>query len=147
MEQLKCYASGDGALHFSYVENDKATGRKVTLEDAENYLKNDPDSSVLRAAGWRAIILDSQPVLVAKIFRVNENTLNLDGQEFRYNIRENSLWTDSGHCTDYFLDIECVVDDAIIPVNNYSMRACLRHFINNEAKLPKPKQIKMDVVF
>jgi hypothetical protein len=46
-EKLQCYASGDGALHFTWLAGNKANGRTVTIAEAQAYLDS-PDGKHLK---------------------------------------------------------------------------------------------------
>jgi len=134
--KLECYASGDGALHFVYTEKGKSADKPVTLEDAENYLKTDPDAALLRLQNWRATLINGKPRLVANIKRIDANTLTIDGKAFRYKIDEDSLfWKDQRHVLDHCLTVDTDYKGEVTNVRNYSLRAQIRHFINNESAL------------
>jgi hypothetical protein len=131
--ELKCYASGDGALHFAFIEqNGKTAGQRPTLEDAQRFLDTSPLAARHRDENWRAVMIGNQPVLVANIVRINDNTVTIDGQEFTYKIDEESLfWKNDRHLIDHALTMEA----NNLNVRNYNLRVQFRHFINNEVAL------------
>lgn len=139
MEKLHCYASGDGALHFAFLENGKATSRKVTLEDAQQFLLKSTDAAELRLDNWRAVLINTLPALVANISRIDEKTLSVDGQVVEYAIDPDSLfWQRDRHCMDHCLTLKTEHNGESVKVKNYSMRSAVRHFINNEEQLQTP---------
>jgi len=145
MIELVPYASGDGACHFSFIENGKAGGKRPTLDDAQRYLDQHPKASKYRADNWRAVLIENEPVLVAPVTRINENTLAIDGKEFTYHVDQSSmLLQDANHITDTAITIKAQYKGETVNVRNYGMRLQLRHFLMNEKALteqpPLPKQ-------
>lgn len=136
-EKLHCYASGDGALHFVYLANGKASGsRSPSLQDAKDYLSSD-DGSTLRERGWRAILLNGLPTLVGDVSRINANTLKAEDFEIEYVIHPHKLWSLNRHLSDHFLTLTYREGGSIQAVKNYNLRAMIRHFLENEEALSR----------
>lgn len=130
---IHSYASGDGALHFSDIEGGKCTGAKITLFDAQCYLQG--EQSHERLLGWRAILLNGLPVLVAPVNRLTHNKLELDGHSYYYQIDESRRFPD-GQITDYAVSFLFPVPDVgFHELQNWSIRAQLIHFLNHEKEL------------
>jgi hypothetical protein len=129
-ETLKCYASGDGALHFTWLAGDKATGRTVTLAEAQAFLDS-PDGEHLKEKGWRVVVLNRvHPVLVADVRRLNDDTLIFEGREYVYSHdTTNVFWTRDRYVQDHCLSL---MSEKVIEVRNCNTRAAIRHFLNNE---------------
>lgn len=137
VEKLHCYASGDGALHFCWQRDGKATGRKVTTADAKAYLKS-KEARSLHDEGWRVVTIDgAHPVLVAPVKRVGDNQLESKGVVFTYTIDEtNVFWYRDRELVDNALRITFDHPDlGTRDVINYSTRARIRHFLNHEQDL------------
>jgi hypothetical protein len=133
-EILKCYASGDGALHFVYLRNGVATGRPVTTADAQEYLDS-PDGESLKSRGWRVAIVDCvHPVLVANVQRIDAKTLMYEGKPYTYSIDEtNIFWQRDRDVIDHALTVQSDRDGEVMNVLNVNIRAAIRHFLNHEA--------------
>ena len=88
---LQCYASGDGALHFTHVEmpnsqngyNHMATSRPITKKDVKEYVASLPAHHDLKK-WWIVQVNGTHWNLVHPVERINENTLLMDGIEFKY---------------------------------------------------------------
>jgi len=136
-EKLKSYASGDGALHLCFTNNNNnATGRNVTIEDAAQYLEHNHNAVNLRSEKWRVVVINTMPVIVANVKRVDDGTLDINDREFRYSIDQTSqFWKNERHCQDHYLTVETDYKGQVVDVVNYSLRAQIRHFLNNEESL------------
>lgn len=144
-ETLRCYASGDGALHFTWIAGGVATGRPVTGAEAQAWLDS-PNENHLRDAGWRVVMIGTRPILVAPVARINENTLSLRGRNYEYTIdQSNIFWQRDRHVMQSCLSLVTKDDDGQpVNVRNVSTIACIAHFLNYEKVLasqpiePKP---------
>lgn len=135
IEELRSYAS-DGVCSLVWVSDGKATGRQVTLQEAHDFLDHHQDAEGLRKLNKRIAVIDSQPVIVSNIRRINDHTILYNGSKYTYHIDEFSkLWKEQRHCQDHFLTLEYEQDGKKMSVRNLNMRSAIRHFLNNEDKL------------
>jgi hypothetical protein len=141
---LRCYASGSGALSFTWLDENciKATGRPVTNEDVAEYMQTE-DGLRLSAEKWEHKVVHGQHLLVKKVERVSENMVRVaqkDGtwEEFRYEIDQNNIfWTRDKHIIDSAIKIEWFFNDLNDwhRLVNVGMRDEIIYFLNNEAIL------------
>lgn len=133
MEMLRCYASGNGCLDFVWINEfaDRriASGRIVTLDEAKDYLQNNPKADHLRNHGWKVVVLNNRPVLIAGVNRVDSNTLCLNNKVYRYRSASETP------ATDFNLVIEVLHDNEVHEVKNISTRAIIQHFLIHEEAL------------
>ena len=85
-QYLNAYVSGSGFVHFVWSDiNGKASGRKVTVEEAKQYLGTLNGLSYTQK-GWRIVkvSLCPEPVLAAPITRKDHETLLVHDKEYKY---------------------------------------------------------------
>lgn len=92
-EELACYASGSGALSFTWQSYDHAsgnrisTGRPVTLEDARRWMGTSDRATHLVRQNWKLWGgSGGGPLLVADIERIGLNTLRVRDNQYIYAI-------------------------------------------------------------
>lgn len=83
--RLVCYASGNGALHFTWCWGDTANSERVTLGEVERYLET-AAAKHLRENGWRPAYINQHWCLIADIKRTGEDTVTVRGKEYRYRL-------------------------------------------------------------
>jgi len=83
---LSCYASGDGALHFCWQDEEgQANSIPVTRGDCTAYLKT-KWAKHLRERGWRVAQVNTHWCLVAPIERIDADHVTLEGRSYRYTL-------------------------------------------------------------
>ena len=131
--ELHCYASGDGALHFSWV-NPKgiASGAKVTEGEVRAYL-NLEAAKHLRERGWRPFCLWGQWCLIADVRRLGPNKLQYEGTEYAYSVDgEVTTCTQQNY---HRLTITFVRDEEPFEVRNLSVKAAITHYLTYEEEI------------
>lgn len=126
--QIRCFSIGDGALHFSYMGNNKIP----SLAEVKEYLEKDQRAEMLRNDGWVPVVLDQEPILVIPIMRINKMILLVNGWKTVYRINSNKLWEIHNHCSNVFLKAMCYKNGKLVELKNRDFRGAIRHFINNE---------------
>lgn len=137
-EDLKCYASGNGALSFCWIRNGNGSGRHVTVADAKAYLASDEAKS-LRESGDRVCCVDGKnPILVAPVKRVSPDILELNGKRYSYVINRGDLFFQrDNHVREVSLYLKSV-EHGIDVKNLNTIMACV-FFLNNERTLVEQK--------
>jgi len=135
---LKLYASGDGALHFN---------KSVTVDEAIAHLAGSDDAEDLRKNGWRIIILNTLPVAIAPIRRIDDRTLEIKGMVVTYNAVQCEFH--EGWVLDSTLTVVFRPDgfDEDMEVKNWSIRAQVRHFLKYEKEITAQPWVKVPFMF
>lgn len=147
MESLKRYAPGDGSLHFVWLENDKASGRKVTLEDVLYFVERDQRCRHSVLDGWRVVWLFNQPIMVGPVKRVDDKTLLIKGEPATYSIDEtNVFWLQDQRCIDFALTLKFTFRDREYDIKNWGMREMVCHFLTHEKHIVEvtPAEIPLE---
>jgi hypothetical protein len=147
MPRLNCYATGDGALSFCWLEGNLATGQWTTLADAQAYLNNDPDGRHYKERGWTLHVINGLVRLVGPVRRVNENTLH-DGDEpageVTYEVTDAEDLAHFRQHRDYNTAFYFTVPDrpdlGKLRVKNWSIIARCCFFLNHEKALTTEAQ-------
>lgn len=136
---LHCYAPGDGALAFSWVNRTNGQADSyliVTREDVDAYL-----------AGWKGkgyadknykvATINGELRLHQPVTRIDAGTLELDGHRYQYALSDEGkrVLAEDHRVIDGYLTL--TFDDEGTPreLKNWSIRATLRFFLTHEAKL------------
>ena len=83
---LSCYGSGDGALHFCWMDKKgQANSVPVTRADCRAYLKT-KWAKHLREKGYRIVRINTQWCLVAPVKRIDDNHVELHGSTYRFTL-------------------------------------------------------------
>ena len=138
-QTLKMYASGDGALHFCWIDDatQNGTGKKITREDAEKIV-----AESCRKGTHRVVVLNTLLAAVANIKRIDAETLEIVDDEgtrqYKYKIidPENIWWKRDKHVQQTNLELRAsneVVGEFV--VKNQSIIAATAHFLSNEKVL------------
>lgn len=91
--KLKHYAPGDGAFHLVWVNTrtNQCDGPAVTQADVDRFVAEDPEWRYWADKGYRYALIHQQHRLVAPVRRVDENTLELEGKTYRYEVTPEAL--------------------------------------------------------
>lgn len=145
---IQCYASGDGALHFTDLErampNQKrdgkfhyqrsgdliATGKPITKADVEAYVAGRPEDD--RVKSWWILQMDGVHwVLVHPVLRINDDTLLMDGCQYQYTIDPNIT------VEKRFDKVTISDEEGPYEVRNISTLGALIYFVRNEDRIIK----------
>lgn len=137
--RLHVYAPGDGALALTWVNkiNNQSDGHLiVTKEDADDHLskQNNNDS---------VFIINGQVRIVRDIKRVNENTLERNGEQYSYTLTEagkQMLAQNESHLPHYCVSYTYQYNNETHKLQNWSMIASLSFFLVNEKTLTQTPQ-------
>jgi len=132
--KLNCYASGDGSLSFVWTRynlmtgNREAIGEPVTMEDARAFMQSIEWSRPTHEV-WRLLELNGMPCVYQPVKRVAPDAVVFPGSDRVYHYLKHSeqwfeVWTHDP-------------DGERIEVENLSMKARIRFFVNNEAEVNK----------
>ncbi len=137
-QQLFHYASGDGALHFTWAGMEypyPATGRTVKRWHVLRFLRS-KDGQRLAKDGWKPYFINGFWVLVRTVVRKNKNTLAIGERRFTYKAPKRK------EVRDYHFKVWAKSDKELRPVygpkyevKNLSIRAVLLYFLNHEKQL------------
>jgi YHS domain-containing protein len=127
--RLIIYASGSGALSFTFRRDNEAISEKVTKADVRQFLKRKENKRFQN----RIIINDSGYVALANpVKRINSYTLEMGGKEFYY-----SKQNDKNEFTSYNTNFNTeMCDGEVWKVQHLSTISELLYFLNNEEKFP-----------
>ena len=133
---LNCYASGDGALHFTWMMPQyphSSSCRKVKRWHILRFFRT-KEGKRLANQGWKLYNINTFWQLVKKVDRKNKNTLCMDGECYTYKIDPLSP-RDKGHVWDCDFTVYGKNKYRKFEVKNWSIRACLLFFLNHEKEL------------
>lgn len=137
--RLSTYASGDGALHFTWIDaNNQCDSTGITRSIALRYLRQNVDAKHLKQDGWKVWTRHGRPVLVGPVERVNDNTLLVKGDRMTYSIKDvnDSWWVKEHLLRDYNLDLQFRHPElGLIKVRSISARIGVCHFLTHEREL------------
>jgi len=135
--KLHVYASGDGALHFSWLENGVAPGRKVKLSEAKRHFNNTKDCENLRERKFRLVVINGRPCLVAPIKRVGPKCLEREGIKFRYEYKlkgEYPYFIMAMSDAEIIFELEASKLNRVI-LQNTGIKTSLIHFLKYEDQI------------
>ena len=139
------YAPGDGSILFSNVDGQNHC-HPVPDEDARNYFNTSEHTKHLRDKGWRLVTVNHTLMAVANVQRIDDTHVSLEGEPYRYTLDK----IHEGRVHDsalilYFTydhDLRVVVNNITAKPNgkeyevkNWSIRASVRFFLENEEAL------------
>jgi hypothetical protein len=127
--RLHCYGSGDGTLEFVWRNGDTCIGRPVTKEEATTYL-NSHEGDHLRGK-WKVTEENSRPVLHRIIKRIDNTTLEIDGDLFTVAYAPDSQ-NRTRRILDHEVNVTATMTGRTFDVKNMSLRAVIRHFLEHE---------------
>ncbi len=120
---LTCYASGSGAISFTYENGaGKATGDKITYRDVKWFL--DHRHPHFKAKGYMIGLVSSHPnyLLFKPVTRTGPDELSLDGHSYRYEKAAHQLW------------VYAMAHDGG-EVKNENIRSQIRFYLEHEKEL------------
>ena len=135
---LHCHAVGDGSLALCWLDKLRqpngeykivASGRRTTMADAAAYLQSDEGQN-FREAGCVIFSIHGDPHIIKPVYRINENTLEIDRRFYVYFITiEGSTLPQAD---DQHLFLSKVEGDMRIPVIDKFIRSSVLFFLNHE---------------
>ncbi len=143
MKLLSCYAPGDGALAFCWVNADdgKAEGTP-TRKQVERWLATNPDGKRFVEQGYRLVTVNAELRLIGPVRRIDATTLEVrPGDRITVVItpEQKAQWTKQGFVNDASIDMRFTIPDhpelEEMRVRNWSTRAMVRFFIQHEEHL------------
>lgn len=141
-ERLHCYAPGNGSLDLVWLRGDIATGRSATMADARRFMKTVEGKRLSSRGGYRPMLLNGLPTLVAYVDRVGPNqvkTFLSDSDEmgvFTYEILPDEFdWLGRKMLNIERIAVTCVHDGNVVTVLNWSVKARIAHFLNFESEI------------
>ena len=146
---LHCYASGDGALHFTWSGMEHpypATGRPVKRWHVLRYLRS-KEGRRLAGQGWKPYFINGFWQLVRTVVRKNKNTLCVGGEVrecYTYTVsppspsrRNGEIWScDFKVWAKSYKELRPIYGPKF-EVKNLSIRAVLLYFLNHEKELAR----------
>jgi len=142
-QELTCYGSGDGALHFNWSGLEHpypSTGRQVKRWHVLRFLRTN-EGKRLTNEGWKLYRINTFWQLVRTVVRKDKNTLCMGGHTYAYTVRRksprerNQIWDcDFRVYTDPGKALRFAYGDKM-EVKNWSTRATLLFFLNHEEEL------------
>lgn len=148
-QRLHCYAPGDGSLHFCWILDGKASGRRTTMADVRRFMKT-KEGQRLERNGWRPMKLNSSPVLVAYVERVDQHGFTgtvrtyapCSGDEepqlhtYTYHILpSDQSWLERKMLNIGSILVTTLHKNETVEVKNWSTKAKIAHFLNYEREI------------
>jgi len=132
---LSCYASGNGCIDFTYLQDIIKDGRRDTISVGEPTLEeilNDDIGKEWLARGWRVEQIGGRPRAFAPVHRLADDRLSLEGHTYRYIILQ-----DYGTWKSYNFLFNLSIDgvDREFELKNESIKASLRFFLEHEEQI------------
>lgn len=122
-EDLTFYGSGNGALSFCWQRNGKATGRQVTLEEAER-LKDLQDY----LSNYQMIVIYGIPYAYEPVLRLDQEHVVYNAKKYRYTRQHEQSFNV------FYFDEE---DQQEHEVKNLNIKGAIMFFVNNEEEIRK----------
>lgn len=137
-QRLWCYSSGDGALHFSWVEDiggGMSANRQVTKADIQRFLKT-KEGKQLVAMQWLPFFTSGHWVMAKVVKRVGKCKVEVDHEVYTYKIdKENIFFKRDGEVVDCALEATFRHKNKLYVLKNGSIRMVIRYFLNHEKEL------------
>lgn len=116
MDEAPSFISrGDGCLRLR--------GEGVTAEDVKKALGH-PRHAFLTHQGWRLVVINEVPVVVAPVKRVSSDSLEIFREVFHYQVAAGTI------CL--FRYVPTMRGIKKIPANNANLKAVAKHFLEHE---------------
>lgn len=150
---IKTYASGDGALHFTSLQEDGKCGPTPTHEQCCDHLASSEDAKHLRQDGWRIAVINGQTVCVAPVKRLDANTIQVKDEIYHLELDPSYVYAngevgDQGmHLTFDLIDEETNKPFGNFELKNWSTRSSIRYFLTHEKELAKQPWTEIPFVF
>jgi hypothetical protein len=136
--QLVSYASGNGALSFTWLKNNNFTGRKVTLADVKRFLANPKNAHYSK---YRIYRMGGQFMLAAYVVRVDDTTLQIGDGIYHYKVEGELFQVGPNRFgefnTSFTFDIDHDGSKREFALKNVNNIMALLFFLNNEEELNK----------
>lgn len=138
-EYLSAYSPNGGFIAFVWSDQEgKATARQVTLSDVKKFMTRKKLAGHYIENGYQIVNIGNHPapVLFAPVSRIDDNTLEVQGNRYSYSVAE----LIDGEVRDFHLTLTATHDGETYDVKHISTRAQVICFLNHEDELTEQLQ-------